>query len=168
VITAPVLVLNANYEPLNVCSTRRAVLLVLDGKAMLVANGRGVLRTVTIELPLPSVIRLAQMVHRPRPHIKLTKKEVLRRDDYTCQYCGLRAPVLTVDHVLPRHLGGKARWENLVTACAPCNHRKGGRTLEQAHMRLLRLPSEPPASLTYVLSRHLNGNEEWLPFIDGW
>ena len=167
-ITAPVLVLNANYEPLNVCSTRRAVLLVLDGKAMLVANGRGVLRTVTIELPLPSVIRLAQMVHRPRPHIKLTKKEVLRRDDYTCQYCGLRAPVLTVDHVLPRHLGGKARWENLVTACAPCNHRKGGRKAEEVHMRLIHFPKEPPASAAYIFGRHLNEYHEWEPYINGW
>ncbi len=167
-ITAPVLVLNVNYEPLNVCSTRRAVVLVLDGKAMLVANGRGVLRTVNLTLPLPSVIRLAQMVRRPRPHIKLTKREVLRRDEFVCQYCGQRAAVLTVDHVIPRHLGGKSAWNNLVTACAPCNHHKGGRTIEQAHMHLLRVPEEPPASLAYVLGRHLNGNEEWLPYIDGW
>jgi 5-methylcytosine-specific restriction endonuclease McrA len=167
-VRAPVLVLNANFEPLNVCSTRRAIVLMLDGKATLVMNGRGYIKTVSHTYPLPSIIRLVHMVRRPRPRVKLTKREILRRDNYTCQYCGQHAAVLTIDHVVPRHMGGEYSWQNLVTACAPCNHRKGGRTLEQAHMNLLRPALEPPVSATYVFGRHLPENDTWLPFIDGW
>lgn len=165
---SPVLVLNANFEPIHVCSTHRAISLILTGKADLVMNGRGEIHTVSRSYPRPTIIRLENMVHRPRPRVKLTKREILRRDGYICQYCGQRSPILTIDHVMPRHMGGNYTWENLVTACAPCNHRKGGRTLEQAHMTLLRHPSEPPASATYFFARHLVENQEWMPFIQGW
>lgn len=164
----PVLVLNANFEPINVCNTRRAMGLILGGKADLVMNGRGYIHTVTASYPRPSIIRLEKMVHRPRLTVRLTKREVLRRDNYTCQYCGKSAPNLTIDHVVPRHLGGLHVWENLVAACPACNHRKGGRTVEQAQMRLLRQPVTPPASAMYLFGRHLQENEDWLPFIDGW
>ncbi len=164
----PVLVLNANFEPINVCTTRRALGLILAGKASLVMNGRGEVHTVSAVYPRPSVIRLEKMVHRPRPVVRLTKREILRRDDYTCQYCGQKSPYLTIDHVLPRHLGGRHVWQNLVAACPACNHRKGGRTLEQANMRLLRPPAEPPSSALYLFSRHIGQNQEWLPFVEGW
>ena len=164
----PVLVLNANFEPINVCNMRRAIALILNGKASLVANGRGEIHTVARTYPIPSVIRLAAMVKRPRPRLKLTKREILRRDSYTCQYCGQHANSLTIDHVVPRHMGGKYSWDNLVTACPSCNHRKGGRTLEQAHMHLLRQPSEPPTSALYIFSRHMDGNFDWVPYIEGW
>jgi len=164
----PVLVLNANFEPLNVCTTRRAIGLILSGKANLVLNGRGVIKTVSIAYPRPSIIRLERMVKRPRPRIRLTKREILRRDEYTCQYCGQHSAHLTVDHVVPRRLGGLHSWENLVAACPTCNHRKGGRTLDQAQMRLLRMPSEPSSSAQYLFARHLNENIEWVPFVNGW
>ena len=164
----PVLVLNANFEPINVCNTRRAIGLVLTGKASLVLNGRGVIMTVSRAYPRPSIIRLGKMIKRPRPRVKLTKREILRRDEYTCQYCGQRTSNLTIDHVIPRHLGGQHMWENLVTACSTCNHRKGGRMAEQAQMRLLHTPSEPPTSARYIFARHLKENGEWLPFIEGW
>ncbi len=165
---APVLVLNANFEPINVCNTRRAITLIIDGKANLILNGRGEIKTVRQSFPRPSIIRLEKMIHRPRPHVKLTKREVLRRDNYTCQYCGQHVPYLTVDHVIPRHLGGEHEWTNLVAACPHCNHRKGGRTIEQAQMHLLRAPSVPPASAAYLFARHLHENQEWLPFVSGW
>lgn len=164
----PVLVLNANFEPIHICPTHRAISLILSGKATLVVNGRGVIRTVSREFPRPTVIRLEHMVRRPRPQVKLTKREILRRDSFTCQYCGQHSPNLTIDHVIPRHMGGGYSWENLVTACASCNHRKGGRTLEQAHMSLLRRPAEPPASALYFFDRHLSNNTEWVPYIEGW
>jgi 5-methylcytosine-specific restriction endonuclease McrA len=164
----PVLVLNANFEPINVCNTRRAIGLMMTGKADLVLNGRGIIKTVSISFPRPSVIRLEHMVKRPRPRVKLTKREVLRRDDYTCQYCGQHTPHMTIDHIVPRHLGGVHDWNNLVAACPPCNHRKGGRTVDQAQMRLLRLPGEPPTSATYIFARHVGQNEDWIPFIQGW
>ena len=164
----PVLVLNANFEPIHVCTTRRAIGLVLTGKASLVLDGRGEIRTVSRSFPKPSIIRLDQMVKRPRPTVRLTKREVLRRDNFTCQYCGQRPSYLTVDHIIPRRLGGAHSWENLVAACPTCNHRKGGRTLEQAQMRLLRPPKEPPSSAHYFFARHLGNNQDWLPFIQGW
>jgi len=165
---APVLVLNANFEPINVCNTRRAITLVIDGKAAMILNGRGEIKTVRQVYPRPSIIRLEKMIRRPRPEVKLTKREVLRRDNYTCQYCGQHVQTLTVDHIIPRHLGGEHAWTNLVAACPHCNHRKGGRTIEQAQMHLLRVPSTPPASAAYLFARHLNENQEWLPFISGW
>ena len=164
----PVLVLNANFEPINVCNTHRALTLVLSGKANMVMNGRGYIHTVNQAYPIPSVIRLIEMVRRPRVRVKLTKREILRRDNYTCQYCGQRFITLTIDHVIPRHMGGKHTWNNLVTACQACNHRKGGRTAEQAHMNLLHHPVEPPASARYIFARHLSENDEWVPFIEGW
>jgi len=164
----PVLVLNANFEPINTCTTHRAITLVMAGKADLVLNGRGYIRTVSRAYPCPSIIRLEEMIRRPRPRVKLTKREILRRDNYTCQYCGQHSPNLTIDHIVPRHLGGEDTWQNLITACKSCNHRKGGRTLDQAHMHLLGLPSEPPLSAMYLFARHLNDNQEWLPFVEGW
>ena len=97
---APVLVLNANFEPINVCNTRRALGLIFLGKADLVMNGRGTIQTVKQTIPIPSVIRLEQMIHRPRLQVKLTRREVFRRDRYTCQYCGRHSKDLTVDHVM--------------------------------------------------------------------
>jgi 5-methylcytosine-specific restriction endonuclease McrA len=165
---APVLVLNANFEPINVCNTRRAIGLMMSGKARLVLNGRGEIKTVSQTFPRPSIIRLEKMIRRPRPRVKLTKREILRRDDYTCQYCGNHFSCLTIDHVIPRRLGGQHIWNNLVAACPACNHRKGGRTTEQAQMRLLRPPAEPPTSADYIFARHLPHNTEWQPFIEGW
>lgn len=167
-LQTPVLVLNANFEPINVCTTRRAIGLILNGKASLVMNGRGEIKTISTCYPRPSIIRLDQMIHRPRPRIHLTKREILRRDEFTCQYCGQRLPNLTIDHVIPRHLGGQHSWDNLVTACPSCNHRKGSHTLDQVHMHPIRIPQEPPTSAKYLFSRHLDENEEWLPFIEGW
>ncbi len=164
----PVLVLNANFEPINVCNTRRAVGLILSGKADLVMNGRGYIQTVRVSFPRPSVIRLDQMIHRPRFHVKLTRREVFRRDNYTCQYCGRHVGNMTVDHVLPKHMGGKHIWTNVVTACPSCNHRKGGRKLEDVHMSLLHPPKEPPSSAVYIFGRHLDQNTEWEQFIQGW
>ena len=167
-VQAPVLVLNANFEPINVCDTRRAIGLILNEKASLVLNGRGLIRSVSHTYQRPSIIRLTKMVRRPRPNVKLTKREILRRDDFTCQYCGQHNTTLTIDHIMPRHMGGEHTWENLVTACPSCNHHKGGRTIEQTHMRLLRRPAAPPSTARYIFARHLKENTEWLPFIDGW
>ncbi len=164
----PVLVLNANFAPINVCSTRRAIGLILTGKASLVMNGRGYIKTITHTFQRPSVIRLGDMVRRPRPRVRLTRREIFRRDNFTCQYCGTRLGVLTIDHVIPKHLGGTHRWTNLVTACAQCNHRKGGRTIEQAGMQLLRPPHEPSSSALYIFARHIPYQQEWGPYLDGW
>jgi 5-methylcytosine-specific restriction endonuclease McrA len=163
-----VLVLNANFEPVNVCNMHRAVGMMVVEKAALVLNGRGEIKTAVSSYPKPSVIRLQKMVHRPRLKTRLTRKEVFRRDNFICQYCGSSGKELTIDHVVPRHMGGEHIWNNVVTACSLCNHRKGGRTLEQSGMRLMHSPKEPPSSAFYIFGRHIAENQEWEPFLIGW
>jgi len=164
----PVLVLNANYEPLNVCSTKRAIGLYLTGKAEMLLNGRGYIRTVRQDYPRPSIMRLGYMIKRPYPRVRLTKKEVFRRDAHTCQYCGENGSHMTIDHVMPRHRGGEYRWNNLVTACPKCNLKKGGRTLQAANMHLKREPAEPRATAIYLYGTYLKQNKEWEPYLRGW
>jgi 5-methylcytosine-specific restriction endonuclease McrA len=164
----PVLVLNANYAPLNVCTTRRAMGLLFNGKAEMLMNGRGFIHTVRASYARPSVIRLGYMIKRPHPKVRLTKRELFRRDQYACQYCGNQSRRLTLDHVIPRHKGGEHSWTNLVTACATCNLKKGGRTIQEARMQLLRPPREPHATALYLYGIHLPGNENWRPFLEGW
>ena len=107
-------------------------------KAEVIEYDHQVIRTPRTEYRAPSVIRLQHHIRRPRPRVKLSRREVFARDRHTCQYCGRQAHDLTLDHVVPRHRGGGHTWENLVAACKPCNHRKGGKTLEEARLRLLR------------------------------
>jgi len=164
----PVLVLNANFEPLNVCGTRRAICLILMEKANLVVNGRGVIHSVNHSFPRPSIIRLEAMIKKPRPRVKLTKKEIFRRDKFTCQYCGNKKKNLTIDHIIPRHMGGEHNWTNVITACANCNHKKGGRKLSDAGMHLRIKPYEPSSSAMYLFQNFLPNNEEWEQFLIGW
>jgi 5-methylcytosine-specific restriction endonuclease McrA len=164
----PVLLLNANYEPIHVCNTKRAMGLLMMNKAEIILNGRGIIRTPSCVLLRPSIIRLSYMIHRPRPRVRLTKREILRRDNYTCQYCGQHSARLTVDHVTPRRLGGNQWWDNLVAACSSCNHRKGGRTVAEARMKLLRQPREPSPTAGYLYGGYLKENQEWRGFIEGW
>ncbi|RLC64824.1 MAG: HNH endonuclease [Chloroflexi bacterium] len=164
----PVLVLNGNYEPINVCNTKRAMGLVLAGKATVLENGRGVIRTVSRTFERPSVIRLIYMVHRPRPRVRLCKREILRRDEHRCQYCGHKTSPLTIDHVVPRYRGGAYSWENLVAACPRCNRRKGGRTLAEARMTLLRQPFEPRPTAEYLFGRHERDDGTWAKYLEGW
>jgi 5-methylcytosine-specific restriction endonuclease McrA len=163
-----VLLLNQNYEPLNVCSLRRALVMVLGGKAEILENGRGFIHSVNHSWPVPSVVRLGYMIRRPPPRVRLCRREVFRRDNYTCQYCGRETRNLTMDHVIPRHRGGRYEWQNLVSACPACNRHKGGKTVEQAHMQLRRQPWEPKPTGTYLFQSYLEENEEWQKYLEGW
>jgi 5-methylcytosine-specific restriction endonuclease McrA len=167
-INSAVLVLNQNYEPLNVCHARRAFVLIDRGKAEVLEHGEGGIRTSRLLFLLPSVIRMIYMIKRPRPKMRLSRREVFNRDKFICQYCSRQTRELTLDHVLPRHKGGRHEWENLVSACKTCNHRKAGRTPKEARMRLLREPFTPRVSSYYVVYRYLDGQEDWRKFIPGW
>ncbi len=164
----PVLILNVTFEPIHVCSTKRALALVLSGKAEIVINGRGTIRSAAWEFEIPSVIKLSHMIRRPRPRIALSKREILRRDEYTCQYCGRKMRTLTLDHVIPRRQGGSHTWENLVAACAPCNRRKGGKLAAEMNMALHRMPFEPNPSAAYRFGSLVEQRQEWAQFIEGW
>jgi 5-methylcytosine-specific restriction endonuclease McrA len=139
-----VLVLNATFEPINVCTVRRAVVLLLKDKAEVIEHGEWDLHSATQTINRPVVIRLVTYVRIPRDthRRKITRRAVFARDGWACQYCGSRSS-LTVDHVIPRSKGGPSSWENIVASCAPCNRRKGDALLRQAGMRLLKQPRTP-------------------------
>jgi 5-methylcytosine-specific restriction endonuclease McrA len=143
-----VLVLNATYEPVNVCTVRRAVVLLLKEKAEVVEHAGWELRSATTSVARPVVIRLVTYVRIPRDthRRKITRRAVFARDNWTCQYCGARSQ-LTVDHVVPRSKGGNSSWENIVASCAPCNRRKGDALPRQAGMRLRAQPRTPSAQV---------------------
>ncbi len=160
-VNSPVLVLNQNYEPLNICRVRRAVVLLLHDKAEVIENGRGNLHSVYDIFDVPSVIRLVYFIRRPRPQRKLTKLEVFNRDQHVCQYCGRESKELTLDHVVPRRRGGEHSWKNVVSACVPCNRRKAGRTPTEARMPLLRQPKAPGNDAFYVPYHYIRVHAEW-------
>jgi len=166
-INLPVLVLNQSYEPLNICRVRRAVVLLYQNKAEMLENGSGFIHSINFEFPVPSVIRLGVMIKRPRQSgRKLTRLEVFKRDQYTCQYCGRETRQLTLDHVIPRHRGGQHTWENVVGACVPCNRRKAGRTPQEAGMRLIHQPSRPGHSgLFYIPAHYPHTRDEWQKYL---
>jgi 5-methylcytosine-specific restriction endonuclease McrA len=148
-----VLVLNATYEPLNVTSIWRACSLVLADKAeVLEAHPERVIRSPSATLPHPVVIRLRSFVRVPRFQTRrLTRRALFARDGYRCQYCG-QTSHLTVDHVVPRSRGGTSVWENIVTACGPCNLRKADRLPGEVNMHPRKQPHAPPAELFFTLS----------------
>ena len=164
VVTAPVLVLNLNYVPINVCTVRRAVVLVVKGKAELLENHRSQIRTVDRMVDAPSIIRLSYLVKRPFLPRKMSKKEIFLRDRYTCQYCLKKAQDLTLDHVVPRRQQGPHTWENVVTACTRCNLRKAGRTPAEAKMRLVTAPRAPDPN-PYLILQNRVILEEWQPYL---
>ena len=165
-----VLVLNQNYEPLNVCNARRALVLVDGGKAEVLEHAEIPIRTPSRLFQRPSVIRLVYLIKRPRPRVRLTRREIFVRDHHACQYCGVRTRDLTLDHVVPRHRGGRHSWDNLVSACRSCNHRKGGRTPEEARMQLRRTPTEPRATSYYLFHQYLESASfsGWSKFMPEW
>jgi 5-methylcytosine-specific restriction endonuclease McrA len=149
-----VLVLNATFEPINVCTVRRAAVLLLKEKAEIVEHASWELRSESLSLPRPVVIRLVTYVKVPRDthRRKITRRAVFARDRWTCQYCGSRSN-LTVDHVVPRSKGGASSWENIVTSCAPCNRRKGNALPRHAGMTLRHAPRSPnPQVFIHVAS----------------
>jgi len=164
----PVLVLNASYEPINICAARRALVLVLKGVASAEEESVYPVHSSRRVLRLPSVIRLLEYRRIPHQTRSLSRKNILMRDRYTCQYChrSLSSAELTLDHVIPRSRSGETAWENLVACCHPCNNRKGSRTPEEAGMRLVR----PPRPFSLHTSRHLmrlygKSDEQWRKYL---
>ncbi len=164
VLASPVLVLNLNYVPINVSTARRAIILLGKGKAELLENHRGQVRTVSTVFEVPSIIRLAYLVKRPFAPRKLSKKEIFLRDKYTCQYCGTKSQQLTLDHVVPRRQKGAHTWENVVAACSKCNLRKAGFTPEEAKMKLVREPRAPQPN-PYRMLQNREILDEWRPYL---
>ena len=163
VMQAPVLVLNATFEPINVTAVRRALVLMLKGVAQAEETNRTEVHSTSRAIQVPSVIRLLSYRHIPQQSRALSRKNILLRDRNTCQFCGAAFPAsdLTLDHVMPRSRGGRSSWENLVASCYSCNNRKGDRTPEEAGLKLQRRPTAlHPAHLPAVDAPHRKSRRE--------
>jgi 5-methylcytosine-specific restriction endonuclease McrA len=164
-----VLVLNATYEPLSIVTVQRAIVLLLKEKAELVEAAAERLHASHTSVPVPLVIRLVYYVRIPHPVVLApTRRSVALRDNFTCQYCGT-APgrsLLTLDHIIPRSRGGVTSWENVVTACRPCNMRKGNRTPEEAGMALRKKPGRPHY-LAFLMLSEAGPRDIWRKYIYG-
>ena len=164
-LNSKVLVLNQSYEPLSICTIRKAVVLLYLGKAESVINDdRKSLHSITSTYPWPSIIRISRFIKLPYKKVVLTRKNILRRDSYKCAYCGRSDIPLTVDHVFPRARGGGETWENLVTACTICNNRKGDRTPEEANIKILSRPFKP-SHIMFIKNVVGRLDERWKPYL---
>ena len=163
-----VLVLNASFEPLNVCSVRRAHVLVWKGKAEVLEKLEHPLHSASSTYPWPHVIRLVHYVRVPRGvKRKISRRALFARDGWRCVYCGTASGRLTLDHVVPRSRGGDSVWENVVTSCAPCNMRKGNRLLHEIHMELPRAP-RVPAPVLFIRLAASSIPTSWQPYLDAY
>jgi 5-methylcytosine-specific restriction endonuclease McrA len=157
--------LNQSYEPLTVCSVQKAVILVFLNKAdIVIEHPQRKIRTVNTSFPFPSVIRLSHYKRIPYRGIMLSRKNILRRDGHRCQYCGGTSAPLTVDHIIPRARGGPDTWENLVTACLPCNNRKRDHSPERAGMKLSSVPHRP-SRVSFIAQSVHHVDELWKPYL---
>ena len=138
-----VLLLNQSYEPIMLIGAKRAIILILSDKVDALENYRELIHSAYLTLPLPSVIKLREYARIKRRNIVLSRKNVLKRDNHTCQYCLIDSVPMTIDHIISRKQGGGDSWDNLVAACVPCNTRKGNHSVREAQMVLLKTPRKP-------------------------
>ncbi len=159
-----VLVLNQNYEPMTITNVRKAIILIYLGKAEIIEKNEAFIRSVSTRYPLPSIVRLTRYINVPRKRIILSRKNIIKRDNHQCQYCGSRKGSVTIDHIIPKVRGGEDTWENLVCACVKCNNKKGNRTPEEAGMKLAGRPQRP----NYIFFiRYFIGtiDNRWKPYL---
>ena len=139
------MLLNITYAPLKIIGWKKAITLLTLGKVEVIEEYGREIHSVTFTIKLPSVVRLLQMVRRPKNPVRFSRQNIYARDRYRCQYCGdkFASEELTYDHVTPKSRGGRTQWENIVTCCVNCNRQKGGRTPSEASMRLIKNPMRP-------------------------
>ena len=164
ILNRKVLVLNQSYEPLMVINAKRAIVLIIKEKVKMLEKYSENIRSVQNSFDLPSVIRLNFYVHLKYKDIVLNRRNILKRDDYRCQYCAKQATPLTLDHIVPKNKGGKDSWENLVAACSKCNARKGDTLLKHMDMKLLKKPRKP--SKLFQLQTYVNEKQDnWKQYL---
>lgn len=181
-INSAVLVLNRYYQPVHVTSVKRAFSLLYQGVAKAIdaqyrlyefddwaalSATQDCITTINRTIRVPRVLVLSAYDHLPRGRVRFSRLNIYARDNDTCQYCGKNLPrsELNLDHVLPRSQGGKTTWENVVCSCVPCNLKKGGRTPEQADLRLLKKPVRPRWTPLFRGATRKVTYREWLPFL---
>ncbi len=159
-----VLVLNANYSPMTVCTAKRAICMDYLKKIDILANYNEKVHSPSLSLELPSVIKIRNYIRYDNLSLDLNRRNILLRDENICQYCGISKVPLTIDHILPKGKGGSDSWENLATACKPCNQKKGDRTPDEASMQLSRIPKRPNR-LHYFQRFVKDQQRDWRPYL---
>jgi len=165
-----VLLLNSSCEPISVIGAERAIRLIFLGKVMVVEESATTWHSISIAIRVPSIVRMVNYVKSltgKRNVVKLTRKNIMLRDKYTCQYCGGKhAPSeLNIDHIIPRAIGGKSEWENLITSCIKCNSKKDCRTPKQAGMNLLKVPKKPDFFVFTLHRKYSEIPKDWLSYM---
>ncbi len=165
------LVLNASFEPLQIVTWQRAIQLLFQGKVEVVEESEHEIHTVRITMRVPAVLRLLKYVplKTKKQVVRFSRANIFIRDLHSCQYCGRRSNKgqLTLDHIIPIVQGGRKNWENIVTACKPCNQKKGGRTPNQAGMTLIRKPQRPTWLPTTTLNMGISVTpESWKIYLN--
>ena len=163
-LSSAVLVLNANYSPMTVCTAKRAISLHFLDKIDILSNYEEKINSPSLSLELPSVIKIRTYIKNNNMAVEISRKNILARDNYKCQYCGKRSKSLTVDHVLPKFRSGQDTWENLVAACKNCNQLKGEKTPEEAKMPLLKKPKRPNR-IHYFQRLVKDKQADWRPYL---
>ncbi|MBL7996300.1 HNH endonuclease [bacterium] len=164
-LSGHVLVLNQNYEPMTICHVKKAIVLIFLGKAEIIEVIEGqAIRSVRSSFPFPSIVRIYAYIHKKNKGIMLSRKNILKRDGFECQYCGSKTHSMTVDHIMPKVRGGKDTWENMITACIHCNNRKGDMTPEEAQMRLMTNPRKPH-HLSFIQKHVGVRDERWKQYL---
>ena len=148
------LVLSQSYEPVEIVSWRRAITLLFLGKCEIIEEYDRNIKTTSIVIKIPAVVRLLNAFRRHKKPVKFSRSNIYGRDDYRCQYCSKKELLneLTYDHVIPKSRGGKTTWENIVTGCEKCNRRKANRTPAEASMKLRKQPKQPSAMPTLIVT----------------
>lgn len=163
-LNSAVLVLNANYSPMTVCTAKRAITLYFLDKIDVLSNYNDKVHSPTVSLELPSVIKIKTYIKNNSMSVEISRKNILVRDNYTCQYCETYSNALTVDHIIPKFRGGQDIWENLVGACKNCNQKKGTRTPEEAGMPLIKKPKRP--NRIHYFQRYVKTKQtDWRPYL---
>lgn len=182
VLNKRALVLNKVWSPIQLTDVKNALILLFKGSAKVICtetfqpysiddwlnvppNGAGFIQTSSIRISVPEVILLTTYDRIPLLNPLFSKRNVMKRDKYTCQYCGVQTKDLTIDHVMPKSRGGQTSWDNVVTACQPCNHSKADKTPEEAKMALKKDPVRPQLDVMSVLRKSAS-NPVWKKFLN--
>jgi len=162
-LSRKVLLLNNSYQPLCIISAKKAVIMFFSKKIDLIEKSTIIIHSEKISFILPTIVKLNNYVKIKNRNISLTRKNIFKRDNHQCQYCGKNNIPLTLDHVLPKQKGGSDSWDNLVTACTKCNTNKGGKFLNETQMHLIKIPKRP--NYLIYLQCYVNDNESWKPYL---
>tara|TARA_Y100001970_G_scaffold293620_1_gene441737 strand:- start:2412 stop:2948 length:537 start_codon:yes stop_codon:yes gene_type:complete len=158
-----VLLLNSSYEPINIIYVKKAIVMYFLDKVEVVSQTNNYIRSVNIKFPIPDIIKLKKYIYIKYDSIPLTRRNIIKRDHCTCQYCGKKYNDITIDHILPKDKGGKDIWTNLVAACKKCNLIKGNKLLKDTNMNLIKRPTKP--SNLFYLQNSGKENKSWHPYL---